>query len=175
MSLRSYVPRGGTYTTGPMLQEDHTLHQPVSFHWSHKGMVHQANDLEAWDVSDRVSALVFDTTAGVHKGAAKLIEERLGRKLLYLACRHHTLEVVVGAVWKFLFGSTVGPENKFFAHFKQSWKDIDRELPVQTLRVEEPWLLRAKNKVTKDLVALLSSEDPTTFPEMTTVIVWKIH
>ena len=54
--------------------------------------------LEAWDLSDNVVALVFDTTAsnsGIHNGTAKLIEENLGRKLLYLACRHHIFEIFV--------------------------------------------------------------------------------
>lgn len=136
-----------------------------------KGMT-QANAtydlLEVWDISDRVAALVFDTTAsnsGVHKGAAKLIEERLGRKLLYLACRHHILEVIVGSVWKLLFGAILGPENKLFAQFKQAWKDIDKEIPVQTLTVKDPWLLQVRNQVVKDLVSLLSSEeDSATFP-----------
>ena len=46
--------------------------------------------------------MVFDTTAsnsGSIKGAAKLIEDDLGRKLLWLACRHHTFELMIGAVW----------------------------------------------------------------------------
>lgn len=123
--------------------------------------------LEGWDLSDRVVALVFDTTAsnsGVHKGAAKLIEERLGRKLLYLACRHHILEVVVGAVWRLLFGSIHGPENKLFDNFKQAWKEIDKELPVQTLSVKVPWLLQVRNRVVKELFALLSNEDSAVFP-----------
>jgi len=45
-----------------------------------------------WSITDRVQSLSFDTTAsntGHINGACKLIEEKIGRKLLYLACRHH--------------------------------------------------------------------------------------
>ncbi|KAG0714022.1 hypothetical protein GWK47_014951 [Chionoecetes opilio] len=47
--------------------------------------------LEAWGLTGVITALVFDTTAsnsGVHRGAAKLLEQQLDRKVFYLACRH---------------------------------------------------------------------------------------
>ena len=56
--------------------------------------------LKVWNLSDRVVALMFDTTAsnsGIHKGAAKLMEAHLDRKLPYLACHHHILDLVIGA------------------------------------------------------------------------------
>ena len=123
--------------------------------------------LEAWDLSDNVVALVFDTTAsnsGIHNGAAKLIEESLGRKLLYLACRHHILEIFVGAVWKKLFGNIFGPENKFFANFKASWPTLDKELPIETLEIEGTWLQTIKEQTIKHLTHLLANENAATFP-----------
>ncbi len=63
--------------------------------------------LDAWGLTGVITALVFDTTSsnsGVHRGAAKLLEEKLSTKVFYLACRHHILEVLVGAVWEKLFG-----------------------------------------------------------------------
>ena len=57
-----------------------------------------------------------------------------------------------------------GPENKLFAQFKHAWKDIDKQLPLQTLTVKDPWLLQVRNQVVNDLVTLLSSQDSTTFP-----------
>ncbi|KAG0710025.1 hypothetical protein GWK47_023669 [Chionoecetes opilio] len=54
--------------------------------------------LEAWGLTGVITTLVFDTTAspsGVHRGAAKLLEQQLDRKVFYLACRHHILEVLV--------------------------------------------------------------------------------
>lgn len=56
------------------------------------------------------------------------------------------MELIAGPVWKILF---VGPENKLFAQFKQTWKDIDKELPDS-------------HRPTVMLVALLSSEDSST-------------
>ncbi|KAE9528104.1 hypothetical protein AGLY_012526 [Aphis glycines] len=57
-----------------------------------------------WSITDRVQSLSFDTTAsntGHINGACKLIKEKIGRKLLYLACRHHILEIVLGAIFTF--------------------------------------------------------------------------
>ncbi|KAG0721942.1 hypothetical protein GWK47_045420 [Chionoecetes opilio] len=46
----------------------------------------------------RVQGLVFDTTAsntGLYEGACVKIQEGLGRELIWVACRHHVLEVVI--------------------------------------------------------------------------------
>ncbi len=47
--------------------------------------------LEEWEIAERVVALCFDTTAsntGHRSDACCLIEQKLGKDLLYLACRH---------------------------------------------------------------------------------------
>ena len=57
--------------------------------------------IETWGLTDNIVGLVFDTTAsnsGINKGAAKLIEEKLGKKVFYFACRHHITEVIIGSV-----------------------------------------------------------------------------
>ena len=125
--------------------------------------------MEVWDLRLNIAALVFDTTAsnnGIHSGAAKLIEENLGKKLFYLACRHHILEIFVGAVWKKLFGNILGPDNKFFADFKVSWPIINKQLPVETLNLEGTgtWLLDMKEQCIKDLNTVLLNEDSEIFP-----------
>ncbi|KAG0723910.1 hypothetical protein GWK47_041758 [Chionoecetes opilio] len=89
--------------------------------------------LEAWGLTGVITALVFDTTAsnsGVHRGAAKLLEQQLDRKVFYLACRHHILEVLVGAVWENLFGKVKSPENPWFKHFKDVWTDLTTDNPT---------------------------------------------
>ena len=51
-----------------------------------------------WQITNNVKALVFDTTSsnsGWKNGAAKLLEEQLGRKVFYHACRHHIYELVI--------------------------------------------------------------------------------
>jgi len=47
-------------------------------------------------VKDCIEGLCFDTTSsntGRKKGACVLVEKLLERKMLYLACKHHTHEI----------------------------------------------------------------------------------
>ena len=78
--------------------------------------------LDKWHLTNQVKAMSFDTTAsnsGVRGGAAVLIEEKLGRELLFLPCRHHILEIVLANVFQFLFGQSLGPGIPIFKRFKQ--------------------------------------------------------
>ena len=76
-----------------------------------------------WNSTVGVKALVFDTTANnsVWKnGAAKILEDSVDSKLFYCASRHHIYELVIGSVWKTLFGSiTTGPDNPLFIKLKK--------------------------------------------------------
>ena len=86
--------------------------------------------LKDWDVGARVNAMCFDTTSsntGRSMGACVLLEQMLGKELLYLACRHHVLELVVGAVFQVCMGSTSGPEVPLFKRFQTRWVFIDQE------------------------------------------------
>ena len=123
--------------------------------------------LGAWELQNNIVALVFDTTSsnsGIHNGAAKLLEEQIGQKLLYLACRHHILEIIVSAVWKQLLGQILGPDNKLFSAFKTAWSDLDKEMPVETLSTSNAWLESIRDCVVKDLKTLLSDADGGSFP-----------
>ncbi|KAF2902851.1 hypothetical protein ILUMI_03334, partial [Ignelater luminosus] len=58
------------------------------------------NTLEKWDLVDNVQAFVFDTTSSNtdrFNGACTLLEMKLGRNILFLACRHHIFELVFQA------------------------------------------------------------------------------
>lgn len=86
--------------------------------------------LEEWGIIDRVVALCFDTTAantGPHSGACALIEQKLGRDLLFLGCRHHIMELIVGAAFDATSGASTGPEVLLFKRFKEHWQYINRE------------------------------------------------
>ena len=64
-----------------------------------------------------VIGIAFDNTSSNSesiKGAAKLLEEELAKKLLYHACRHHIYELQIGAVWQELFDEVKGPDNIWF-------------------------------------------------------------
>ena len=43
-----------------------------------------------------------------------MLQQLLGRQILWLACRHHILELVVGAAFTELFGDTKSPEVTLF-------------------------------------------------------------
>ena len=77
--------------------------------------------LEEWGIEDQVAALCFDTTAsntGHRSGACLLIEQRLNKNLLFLACRHHVMELLVGAAFeKSILGTSTGPEILLFKRY----------------------------------------------------------
>ena len=69
----------------------------------------------------------FDTTAtntGAYSGACVKLEEELGRQLLYLACRHHCLELHIKHVALNVGRPTKGNEDALFKRFRESWNVI---------------------------------------------------
>jgi len=103
-----------------------------------------------WQITNNVKALVFDTSSsnsGWKNGVAKLLEEQLGRKVFYHACRHHIYELVIRAVWKSIFGKeTTGPENPMFNKFKRKWGNIDKTKSFKTLNFSDEWLQKKRVK-----------------------------
>ncbi|XP_025405167.1 uncharacterized protein LOC112679535 [Sipha flava] len=60
------------------------------------------DSLEKWLLLDKVQDFVFDTTAsntGRLNGASTLLEQRLSRDILFLACRHHVSELIMQAAF----------------------------------------------------------------------------
>ncbi|XP_074096012.1 uncharacterized protein LOC141525415 [Cotesia typhae] len=54
--------------------------------------------LNEWNVTDSIVGMCFDTTSvntGDKSGACILLEEKLNKELLYLACRHHIFEIML--------------------------------------------------------------------------------
>ena len=101
-----------------------------------------------WQITNNVKALVFDITSSNSSwknGAAKLLEEQLGQKVFYHACRHHIYELVILAVWKSIFGKeTTGPENPMFNEFKRKWRNIDKTKSFKTLNFSDKWLQKSE-------------------------------
>ena len=84
--------------------------------------------LDTWGIAEKIIACGFDTTSsntGVHKGCCTVLQQLLGRQMLWVACRHHILELVLKAAFTELFGDTVGPEESFFKFMKPSWTTLD--------------------------------------------------
>jgi len=87
--------------------------------------------LKDWDIADKVRAMCFDTTSsntGRSIGACVLLEQKLGRELLSLACRHHLMELIIGSVFNVCLGCTSAPEVLVFKRFQAYWEFIDKSL-----------------------------------------------
>jgi hypothetical protein len=61
-----------------------------------------------------------------------LLEQKLGRNVLFIACRHHIFEIILQAVFiEAKFPQPFGPNILFFKRFVNSWsinnkKSVDR-------------------------------------------------
>ncbi|KAG0725879.1 hypothetical protein GWK47_037739 [Chionoecetes opilio] len=85
--------------------------------------------LEDWGVQERVVAMCFDTTSantGAINGACTILQQKIGRPLVSLACRHHVHELVLEKAFSTCLGSSSGPEITIFSHFKDSWSYINQ-------------------------------------------------
>lgn len=95
--------------------------------------------LEEWKLTKQVKGLCFDTTSsntGINSGACTLIEKRMGRNLLYFACRHHIHEIILADVFTLCFGPSSGPDVLLFKRFKDYWNFIDQE-KFETYKTDE--------------------------------------
>ena len=85
--------------------------------------------LRDWGLNDCVQALCCDTTnanLGCRNGAAIILEQILKRSLLYLPCRHHIFEIIIGSVFESKLPGTSGPNVLLFKRFQSEWDNIDK-------------------------------------------------
>ena len=118
--------------------------------------------LQLWKIADNMRALVFDTTSsnnGWKSGAAKLLQEKLGRKVFYNASKPHIYELVVRAFWKSVFGKeTTGTQMTMFHEFTNNWDKIDKQKFFQTLRFSDLWLENKPTEFVNEITELLALE-----------------
>lgn len=84
--------------------------------------------LKQWNVTNNVKGMCFDTTAsnsGLKNGSCAIIERSLGRQLYSYACRHHILELIIGAVYNEMFGKSSSPIIELFERFSNAWHSMD--------------------------------------------------
>lgn len=90
-------------------------------------MVEILND---WDISSNVKFMCFDTTStntGKNKGACKVLQKMLEEDLIPLACRHHILELVIGAVFhEMLEEVTQSPKIELFEKFSKRFHELNK-------------------------------------------------
>ncbi|KAF2353191.1 WD40 repeat [Trinorchestia longiramus] len=73
--------------------------------------------------------MCFDTTSaytGVINGACTILQQKIGRPLISLACRHHVHELVLKNAFSTCLGSSSGPEITIFCRFKEYWSYINQ-------------------------------------------------
>lgn len=87
--------------------------------------------LQDWNVQENVMAMCFETTSSNTSssiGACAVLEQKLGRHLLYFACRHHILELLAGAAFKVTIESTTsGPKITLFEKFRNAWPELQHD------------------------------------------------
>lgn len=85
--------------------------------------------LEEWSLLDKVQAYMSDTTAsntGRLNGACHLLEQKLDRDILFLACRHHVYEIVLQGVFtEAKLATSTGPDILLFKKIRKEWNTID--------------------------------------------------
>lgn len=80
-------------------------------------------------LENRVIGVCCDTenvNTGAENGAVHLLENMLNIELLRLSCRHHVFEIVLKAVFVYLFGGTTGSEDTTFDFLRENWETIKR-------------------------------------------------
>src|SRR6218665_2466655 len=103
-----------------------------------------------WHLVENVKALSFDTTAsnsGIRAGAAVLIEQKIDKALLYLACRHHIFEAVLGDVFNSLARPSTGPDILLFKRFKEAWPSMVHDRIADGMSDEKTATIFNNNKV----------------------------
>ncbi|KAL4720394.1 hypothetical protein ACJJTC_002056 [Scirpophaga incertulas] len=85
--------------------------------------------INSWNLSDKVKCLCFDTTAvntGLRSGVCVLLERKMDKNMLWFACRHHIMEIMLSGVVDQSLAPSSGPDIQLFKRFKNSWDSIDQ-------------------------------------------------
>jgi len=78
----------------------------------------------SWGLGDKIKCMSFDTTAvnnGLRNGACVLLEQNMDKQMLWLACHHHIMEIMLEAVVVHSIGCSSSPDILLFKRFKKAW------------------------------------------------------
>lgn len=147
MEQLAIVASGGSYPEGKLLGAI-----PIR-NGTGKTMAEKVYEIGTdWCVLDSTVSLIFDTTSsntGILQGAATRLEVMINRKLFWLACRHHILELVVAAAWKSMFGDDQSSDHLRFKELQEKWNSLDREVPIRIDLRLGPEMTRRKDRIIK--------------------------
>jgi hypothetical protein len=85
----------------------------------------------SWRLCDQIKCISFGTTSvntGPRNGACILLEQKTEKDVLWLACRHHIMDIMLGAAVLHALGPSTGPEILIFKRLKNAWKTIEQIL-----------------------------------------------
>ncbi|KAG0725940.1 Ras-related protein Rab-21 [Chionoecetes opilio] len=120
--------------------------------------------LEDWGVQERVVAMCFDTTSantGAINGACTILQQKIGRPLVSLACRHHVHELVLEKAFSTCLRSSSGPEITIFSRFKDYWSYINQSAINPPTNEDLPETLVSKrDDLIQGLKRLLQTKQP---------------
>lgn len=91
-------------------------------------------------------------------GIAVRIEERLGRPLMRLACRHHVAELVCGSACKEVFSEKESPYEPCFVAFCKEWENLDLS-SYSVPKIAGRFLVGQRDEVRAFLESFLSNPD----------------
>lgn len=126
------------------------------------------NVVKEYKATKHIIGMSTDTTGsntGDKKGACVLFEKEMGRKILYLSCRHHIYEVLIGGVFEKLFGKSKGPENNMFQQFQEHWPSINKQQVniIDPSFLKSPFAKRLKDSTIKLLKTVLAEKNVSKF------------
>lgn len=101
-------------------------------------------NLNEWNLSDKVRALCFDTTAantGVRTGSAKVIANAIPNFVLFCACRHHIAELLLAKAFELTVEPvSAAPNISLFQRFRNAWPrmKVDFEQIQRNSSINDP-------------------------------------
>ena len=81
-----------------------------------------------WKLEDKIVAFVFDTR----------LQKKLGRRILFLACRHHVHERIVKNCWYKIFLKDPSPHCQLFVDLSREWASLDTSPEAKVQMVHLP-------------------------------------
>ena len=81
-----------------------------------------------WKLEDKIVAFVFDTR----------LQKKLGRRILFLACRHHVHELIVKNCWYRIFPKDPSPHCQLFVDLSREWESLDTSPEAEVQMVHLP-------------------------------------
>ncbi|KAG7167606.1 hypothetical protein Hamer_G030504 [Homarus americanus] len=135
----------------------HTRRQFGHFYADHLHIVRTKEHLD-WSRG----VVLRENKTGLHHGACVRIEDELEQELVWIACRHHVLEIMLSDVFSLICGSTGSPETILFKRFKKQWRSISLNdfIPAPESMFEDPMLQILRKELLEYLpVALQDNQD----------------